>query len=69
LILRKLACTINANAVRGRSYENLLYKSFFYIKISRSMVLCWRERERGGGWGGGEILTKHKSLIASSRFV
>ena len=33
LILRKLACTINANAVRGSFYENLSYKSFFTLKF------------------------------------
>ena len=44
LILRKLACTINASAVRGRSYENFItrkftIRKFLYTKISRSTVL------------------------------
>ena len=39
----KLACTISANAVRGRSYENFftqkfIIRKFIYTKISRSTV-------------------------------
>ena len=42
-ILRKLACTINDNTVRDRSYENFLTRKFIIrkflcMKISRSMV-------------------------------
>ena len=42
--LTKLVCTINANAVRGRSYENFftrkfIIRKFLYTKISRSTVL------------------------------
>ena len=41
--LTKLVCAINANAVRGRSYEILLtqkfiIQKFLYTKISRSTV-------------------------------
>ena len=36
-MLRKFVRTINANMVRGRSYENLLYE-FLDMKISRSTV-------------------------------
>ena len=32
-MLRKLACTINTNAVRGRFYERLSYESFFTRKF------------------------------------
>ena len=39
---QKLACTINANEVRGRSYNNLftrkIIQKFLYTKISRSTV-------------------------------
>ena len=34
LILRKLACTINANAVRGRSYENFFTKIYHIRKFT-----------------------------------
>ena len=45
-MLRKLACAINANAVRGRSYENFftqkfIIRKFLYTKISRSTVHVW----------------------------
>ena len=33
LILRKLACTINATAVRGHSYENF-YTKTYHTKVS-----------------------------------
>ena len=33
LILRKLARTINANAVRGRSYEFFLHGNLSYISL------------------------------------
>ena len=44
--LTKLACTIIANAVRGRSYENFftqkfIIRKFLYTKISRSTVYKW----------------------------
>ena len=47
LILRKLACTINAHAVRGRSYQNIftqkfIVQTFLYMKISRSTVAALR---------------------------
>ena len=35
LILRKLACTINANAVRGCSYDFFLHENFkYHTKVS-----------------------------------
>ena len=40
LILQKLARTINANVVRGRSYEFFYtIQKFLHMKISRSTVL------------------------------
>ena len=36
--LTKLARTINANAVRGRSYEKVIIRKFPYTKISISTV-------------------------------
>ena len=42
--LTKLACTINANVVRGHSYEILftrkfIIRKFLYTKISKSTVV------------------------------
>ena len=34
LILRKLVHTINANAVRGRSYEKFFYTKIYHTKVS-----------------------------------
>ena len=36
--LTKLVRTINANTVRGCSYEKFFTQKFLYMKISRSMV-------------------------------
>ena len=30
----KLACTINTNAVRGRSYEKIFYTKIYHTKVS-----------------------------------
>ena len=60
LILRKLTCTINLNAVRGRSHKHFftrkfIIQKFLYTKISRSMVCtCSGACVRGVCvWGGG----------------
>ena len=40
-ILRKFGCTINANAVRGHSYNFFYFiQKFFHTKISRSTGIC-----------------------------
>ena len=60
--LTKLACTINANAVRGRSYEKFFTRKFIiqkfpYTKISRSTVYYVYMWEIYNG----DNSTKHKS--------